>query len=200
VGVEEVDGAELDRLAAAHGSLRHQGVAALVAPLKCSDVDDILAGARAKGEIPLVIALDRIQDPMNLGSIVRTAEAAGAHGIILPRRRSVGLTPAVARSSAGAVEHLRVARVSNMVSELRSLKEKGLWVAGLDVSGGPLWKADLSRPLVLVVGGEGTGLGRLVRETCDFLVGIPIVGKVGSLNAGVAAALAIYEAVRQRSE
>lgn len=202
VRVEEMDRSRLDRMAAEHcgdqGPLRHQGVIAYVAPLPPSDIPSILESARSRGQDPLVVALDGIEDPMNLGSIIRTAEASGAHGVIVPRRRAAGLTPAVARASAGAIEHLPVVVVSNLVYELRALKERGLWIAGLDAGGDPLWETDLKGPLAIVVGGEGKGIGRLVKETCDFLVGIPMMGRMESLNAGVAAALVMYEALHQR--
>ncbi len=199
IPVEEVDRARLDLIAGAHAQLRHQGVIAEAAPPSYCDVGDILAHAESRGEAPFLVVLAGIEDPMNLGSILRTAEAAGVHGAVIPVRRSAGLTPAVARASAGAVEHLRVAMVANLSYTLRELKAKGVWVAGLDVGGKALWDTDLKGPLAIVVGSEGKGLGRLIRETCDFVVGIPMMGRIGSLNAGVAAALVMYEALRQRS-
>lgn len=200
VPVEEVDRARLDLIAGQQASLKHQGVVAIAAPLVLSDVEDILTYAESRDEAPLIIVAAGIEDPMNLGSILRSAEAAGLHGVIVPERRAAGLTPAVTRASAGAVEYIRVAMVTNIVSTLRELKRKGLWIAGLDAGGQCLWETELKGPLALVVGGEGRGLGRLVRETCDFIVGIPMKGRIESLNAGVAAALVIFEAFRQRSD
>ncbi|MGE5541742.1 MAG: 23S rRNA (guanosine(2251)-2'-O)-methyltransferase RlmB [Bacillota bacterium] len=200
IPVEEIDRSRLDLIAGRHASVKHQGIVATAAPRSYSNVEGILAYAESRGEPPFVVALSGIEDPMNLGAILRTAEAAGLHGAIIPGRRAAGLTPAVTRASAGAVEHLRVAMVTNITSTLRELKRKGLWIAGLDAGGQCLWETDLRGPLAIVVGGEGKGLGRLVRETCDFIVGIPMKGRIESLNAGVAAALAIFEALRQRSD
>ncbi|NPV74181.1 MAG: 23S rRNA (guanosine(2251)-2'-O)-methyltransferase RlmB [Pelotomaculum sp.] len=176
----------------------HQGVVALAAVREYVDVDDILAGV-APGEDPFLILLDEVHDPHNLGAILRTADAAGAHGIIIPRRRSAPLSRTVARSSAGAVEYVPVARVANIARTIELLKGKGLWVAGADPDGREVyWDARLDGPVALVIGGEGKGLGRLVKEKCDVLVRLPMSGRVNSLNASVAAALLSYEVVRQR--
>jgi len=192
------DRRRLDRLAEGHV---HQGVVAVAAPVPYVSVDEILALARRRGEEPLLLALDEVQDPHNLGSLLRSADGAGAHGIVVPRRRSAGLTMTVARTSAGAVEHVPVAQVSNLVQTLSDLKGRGMWVAGADTAGQrEYWDADLSGPLVIVIGGEDKGLGRLVRRTCDFLVRIPMHGRINSLNAAVAGALLLFESSRQRRQ
>ncbi len=193
VPVMKVDRARLDTLS---GNARHQGVLAFVAAREYSTVEEILGGA---GDLPLLLLLDEINDPHNLGAVLRTAEAVGVNGVVIPRRRSVSLTPAVARVSAGAVEYVPVARVANLVQTIEMLKERGLWVVGADAGGPELyWQARLDGPLALVVGGEDKGLGRLVREKCDLLVRLPMMGRINSLNASVAAALLMYEALRQR--
>ena len=175
-----------------------QGEVALAAAREYVEVEDILQ-AVPPGEDPLLMLLDEIHDPHNLGAILRTAEAAGIHGVIIPRRRSVPLTQAVAKSSAGAVEYVPVARVTNLPATMEDLKKRGLWIAGADAGGKELyWDAPLDGPLALVVGGEGKGLGRLVKERCDILVRFPMHGRVNSLNASVAAALFAYEVLRQR--
>jgi len=162
-------------------------------------VEEILKTAEARGEPPLLVVCDEINDPHNLGAILRSAECAGAHGVIIPKRRSAGLTAVVAKTSAGAVSHIPVARVPNLPSLLKDLKQEGLWIFGGSATGSvPLYEADLKGPTVLVIGSEGTGLTRLVAETCDVLVSIPMKGKLNSLNASAAAAILLYEAVRQR--
>ena len=164
-----------------------------------ASVDDILNAAREKGEAPLIVGCDELSDPHNLGAVIRTAECAGAHGVIIPKRRSAGLTAIVAKTSAGAVSYLPVARVPNLTAALKELKERGLWVYGADAGGATsLYDADLKGPAAVVIGSEGYGLGRLVREQCDFLVSIPMKGRINSLNAAAAAAVVLYEAVRQR--
>lgn len=194
VPVQAVDRARLDSLS---GNVRHQGIMAYIAAREYAGLEAILAGA---GESPFILLLDEINDPHNLGAILRTAEAAGVDGVVIPKRRAVSLTPVVARASAGAVEYVPVARVANMVQTIGALKEKGIWVVGADAGARDLyWNARLDGPLALVIGGEDKGLGRLVKENCDFTVRLPMVGKIGSLNASVAAALLIYEAVRQRT-
>lgn len=186
----------LDRLC---GSDRHQGVALLTSAYEYADVEDILATARARGEEALVLVLDAVQDPQNLGTLIRTAEAAGAHGLILPRHRSAGLTAAVAKASAGAIEHLKAAQVPNLARALDDLKKAGLWVVGIDMAGEFTYdSADLNRALALVVGGEGQGVHRLIKEKCDFTVRLPMRGKIASLNAAVAGSIVLYEAARQR--
>lgn len=186
----------LDRLSA---GVLHQGVVAVAAPVAYASVDDLLAKAASRGEDPLLVALDEVQDPHNLGSLLRSVDGVGGHGVIVPKRRSVGLTMTVARTSAGAVEHVSVAQVSNLVQTLSELKRRGLWVVGADMAGDrDVWNADLTGPLVVVVGGEDKGLGRLTRETCDFLVRIPMRGRINSLNASVAGAIILFEVFRQR--
>ncbi len=188
-----IDRVKLDDIT---GKARHQGVMAYVAAWQYATIEDILGSA---GENPFLLLLDEINDPHNLGAILRTAEAAGVHGVVIPKRRSVSLTPTVARVSAGAVEHVPVARIVNMAQTIDLLKERGLWVVGADASGAEtLWEAKLTGPLALVVGGEGKGIGRLVSEKCDYLVKLPMMGKINSLNASVAAALMMYEVLRQR--
>ncbi len=178
----------------------HQGVIAVAAVREYASVDEILAIARDRGEQPLVVVCDEISDPHNLGAIIRTAECAGAHGVIIPKRRSAGLTAIVGKTSAGAVAHLPVARVPNITALLKELKEEGLWVFGADASGDrTLYDADLKGAAAIVIGSEGDGMGRLVAEQCDFKVNIPMKGKINSLNASAAAAVLLYEAVRQRS-
>lgn len=193
VPLHRVDRARLDALS---GGVRHQGVIAYIAVREYADLDTILARG---GKSPLILLLDEINDPHNLGAILRTAEASGAHGVIIPKRRSVSLTPAVARASAGALEYIPVARVANLAQTIDMLKKNGFWVAGADAGASCVyWEANLEGPLAMVLGGEDKGLGRLVREKCDLLVRIPMTGRVGSLNASVAAALLLYEALRQR--
>ena len=177
----------------------HQGVVAVSAVREYASVEDILAAARDKGEAPLIVVCDELSDPHNLGAVIRTAECAGAHGVVIPKRRSAGLTAIVAKTSAGAVSYLPVARVANLTSLLKELKKEGLWVFGTAADGNTsLYDADLKGPAVIVIGSEGDGMGRLVREQCDFLVSIPMRGRLNSLNASAAAAVVLYEAVRQR--
>jgi 23S rRNA (guanosine2251-2'-O)-methyltransferase len=178
----------------------HQGVALEVASYPYVEVETILRGAGRLGEQPFILALDHLQDPHNLGALLRTAEVAGVHGAIIPSRRAVEVTPAVVSASAGASEHLRVARVTNLVRTLESLKADGLWVVGLEnrPNAVPYYQADLNLPLVLVVGAEGQGLGRLVRESCDLLLRLPTRGRVKSLNASVAGGIAVYAALAAR--
>ena len=183
----------LDRMA---GGVPHQGIIAVVSEKPVLSLEDLLETAH---EPVLVVVLDGVEDPRNLGAILRTAEAAGAAGVVLPERHSAGLSETVARASAGALEHVKVARVGNLVQALEALKERGVWVVGFDAAGTERWDAvDLARPVALVLGGEGRGIRRLVREHCDHLVSIPHFGHVGSLNVSVAAGVALYEAVRQR--
>ena len=195
--VVDADRRKLDAMSRTHA---HQGVIALAAVREYVSVDDILAIAREKGEPPLIVVCDELSDPHNLGAVIRTADAAGAHGVIIPKRRSAGLTAIVAKTSAGAVSYLPVARVANLTALLRELKEEGLWVFGTAADGSTsLYQADLKGPAAIVIGSEGDGMSRLVREQCDFLVSIPMRGQVNSLNASAAAAVVLYEAVRQRS-
>lgn len=192
IQVEWVERARLDRMAG-----NHQGVVARVPAFEYATVDDVLALARRRNERPLVLALDQVQDVHNLGALIRTAEAVGAHGIIIPERRGAGITPAVYKSSAGAVAHLPVTQVTNLVRTLSQLKAEGLWIVGLDMAGDHEYDAlDWAIPVVIVVGSEGQGLSRLVRETCDFLVRLPMRGKIDSLNAAVAGSIVLYTAWR----
>ena len=194
--VVDADRRKLDGMSRTHS---HQGVIALAAVREYASVDDILNAAREKGENPLIVVCDELSDPHNLGAVIRTADAAGAHGVIIPKRRSAGLTAVVGKTSAGAVAHVPVARVPNLPALLKELKEEGVWVFGTAADGTtPLYQADLKGPAAIVIGSEGTGMGRLVAENCDFTVSIPMFGKINSLNASAAAAVLLYEAVRQR--
>ena len=198
VVVVDADRRKLDGMSRTHS---HQGVIALAAVREYASVDDILEAARAKGEPPLIVVCDELSDPHNLGAVIRTAECAGAHGVIIPKRRSAGLTAVVAKTSAGAVSHVPVARVPNIPALLKDLKKQGVWVFGTAADGTTaLYDADLKGPAAIVIGSEGDGMGRLVAETCDFKVRIPMRGKLNSLNASAAAAILLYEAVRQRME
>lgn len=199
IPVQEVDRKELDKIAG--GEAHHQGLAAEVSGYPYVDLPNILAAARQEKKPPFLLLLDHLLDPRNLGSLLRSADAAGMHGIVLPGRRATGVTPAAVRASAGAAEHVRVAEVTNLVQAMRELREEGVWLAGLETtSEAQLYtQADLRGPLGLVVGSEGQGLARLVRETCDYLIRLPMHGQVESLNAAVAGAITLYEAVRQRS-
>lgn len=193
--IQYVDRIVLDRICPGRP---HQGVAAVIAAHDYCELEDILQRAKEKGEDPFLILLDGLEDPHNLGAIMRTADAVGAHGIIIPSRRAVGLTETVAKASAGAIEYVPVAKVSNLVQAIERLKEEGLWIAGCDMDGADYYEAKLSGPIGLVVGGEGQGVGRLVREKCDFILSIPMEGKISSLNASNAAAVLLYEIYRQR--
>ena len=196
VVVQEVDRAKLDNISTTYA---HQGVIALAAAKDYVDVDEILNAAEQKGETPFIIILDEINDSSNLGSILRTADAVGAHGIIIPKRRAVGLTSTVSKASAGAIEYVPVARVTNIAQTIEYLKKKNVWVVGTDAGGEkPFYSSDLTGAVALVIGSEGEGIGRLVREKCDFIVSIPMMGKISSLNAAVAAAIVMYEIRRQR--
>lgn len=177
---------------------KHGGVAAILAAAEYSTVEDILAVAEEKNQPPFIIIADEIQDPHNLGALIRTAEAAGAHGIIIPKRRSAGLTATVFKTSAGAASWLKVARVSNLVETINELKKRNVWVYGAEADGEPFYKADLSGAVALVIGSEGFGLGRLVRESCDMILSIDMYGKVNSLNASVSGGILMYEVVRSR--
>lgn len=177
----------------------HQGIIAAVAAHEYVTVDDLLAAAESRGEAPLLVVCDELSDPHNLGAILRTAECAGAHGVIIPKRRSVGLTAVVGKASAGAIEYMPVARVSNIAATLRELKQRGVWIFGTAAEGAtPLYDADLTLPAAIVIGNEGVGMSRIVAEQCDFKVSIPMKGRISSLNASAAAAILLYEAVRQR--
>ena len=196
VVVVDADKRKLDFMSRTHA---HQGVIALASVREYVSVEDILNIAREKGENPLLVVCDEISDPHNLGAIIRTAECAGAHGVIIPKRRSAGLTSIVGKTSAGAVSYVPVARVPNIPALLEQLQKEGVWVFGTAAEGTTtLYSADLKGPAAIVIGSEGEGMTRLVREKCDFLVSIPMKGKISSLNASAAAAILLYEAVRQR--
>ena len=197
VVVVECDRKKLDFMSQTHA---HQGVIALCAVREYCTVEDIFAVAGERGEKPFIIVCDEISDPHNLGAIIRSAECAGAHGVIIPKRRSAGLTAIVDKASAGAAEHMAIARVPNIPSAIKELKERGLWVYGTAADGqSGLWDTDFTGSMALVIGSEGDGMGRLVRESCDFIVSLPMKGQVSSLNASAAAAIVMYEVLRQRS-
>ncbi len=177
---------------------KHQGVIAYMAAYEYADVEDILAAARDKNEPPFIILLDNIEDPHNLGAIIRTANLAGAHGVIIPKNRAAGLTAAVARTSAGALNYTPVARVTNLGKTMEDLKKQGMWFVCADMDGTVMYQLDLKGPIGLVIGSEGDGVGRLVKEKCDFVASIPMNGDIDSLNASVAAGVLAYEIVRQR--
>lgn len=176
----------------------HQGVIAVVSDYRYCTVDDILRRAEQRGEDPFIIILDGLEDPHNLGAVMRTAECAGVHGIIIPKRRSVSVTETVAKTSAGAVEYMLCARVTNIAAEIEKLKERGIWIGACDMGDEPYYSRDLTGAIALVIGNEGAGISRLVREKCDFVVSIPMKGQISSLNASNAASILMYEVVRQR--
>jgi len=194
--ISEVERARLDAMSETKS---HQGVIAIVSPYSYVEVDEILEYAREKNEHPFIVILDEVSDPHNLGSILRTAEACGVHGVIISKRRAVGLTPTVAKASAGAIEYMNVAKVANISQTIKNLKENGLWVVGADMDGEKMYfEADLKGPIAIVIGSEGEGIGKLVKESCDFIVKLPMMGRISSLNASVAGGIIMYEAVRQR--
>ncbi len=194
--VVPVDRRKLDAMSFTHA---HQGVIALAAAHVYYSIDDILEEAASRGEAPLIVICDELSDPHNLGAILRSAECAGAHGVIIPKRRSVGLTATVAKASAGAVEYMKVARVTNISAAIAELKQKGVWVFGTAAEGSiPMYQADLSGPVAIVIGSEGDGMSQLVRKNCDVMVNIPMKGRISSLNASAAASILLYEALRQR--
>ena len=176
---------------------KHQGVVAYAAAYTYAEVEDVLAAARSKNEAPFIFLLDNIEDPHNLGAIIRTANLAGAHGVIIPKNRAAGLTAAVARASAGALNYTPVARVTNLAQTMEALKKEGLWFVCADMGGTTMYQLDLTGPIGLVIGNEADGVGRLVREKCDFVASIPMKGDIDSLNASVAAGVLAYEIVRQ---
>jgi len=196
VVVQTTDRRKLDQMVP---GAAHQGIVAQAAAMAYASVEDLLDRAAERGEDPLLVLLDEVEDPHNLGSVLRTAECTGAHGVIVPKRRSAGLTPAVAKASAGAVEYVPVARVANLAQTIEKLKEAGIWVAGAAGDAETsVYSANLKGPLAIVIGNEGRGLSRIVRESCDFLISLPMFGRINSLNASVAAGVILYEAVRQR--
>ncbi|HHU68837.1 MAG TPA: 23S rRNA (guanosine(2251)-2'-O)-methyltransferase RlmB [Thermoanaerobacterales bacterium] len=196
IPIKELDKKHLDKISKTYN---HQGIIAETAEYKYSEIEDLLEKADKRREDALLVILDGIEDPYNLGSIIRTSDAVGAHGIVIPKRRSASVTPLVIKSSAGAAAHVPVARETNLNRTVEMLKEKGLWIAGADMEGTSIYETDLKGPLALVIGGEGKGISRLLKEKCDFLVSIPMVGEISSLNAATAAAIILYEIFRQRS-
>jgi 23S rRNA (guanosine2251-2'-O)-methyltransferase len=196
IPIQYIERQRMDQLSESHA---HQGIIAFIAAYHYVEVEDILKEAEEKNELPFIIILDELTDPHNLGSIIRTADAAGAHGIIIPKRRAVGLTPIVAKTSAGAIEYMPVAKVPNIARTIDALKKKGIWIVGADIDGlKTYYQEDLTGKIALVIGSEGKGISRLIKEKCDFLVRIPMKGKIGSLNASVAASILMYEIERQR--
>lgn len=194
--IQDVDIKKINDLAK---GLRHQGVLAYVAPVEYVELEDILAKAEAAGQPPFIVLLDELEDPHNLGAILRTADAAGVHGVLIPKRRSCPLSATVAKTSAGAVEYVPVAKIGNVAQTIKELQKLGMWVVGADMDGDKeYYEADLTGPLVLVIGSEGKGIGRLTKEVCDFLVRIPMQGKINSLNASVAGSILMYESMKQR--
>lgn len=194
--ISEIDKNKMKQMAQTEN---YQGVIAIVPPFEYAEVEDILQEAKNKNEDPFIIILDGIEDVHNLGSIIRTAETAGAHGIIIPKRRAAAVNATVNKVSAGAVEHVKIARVNNLNETIRDLKEQGLWICGTDMDTNTYYdEQDLTGPIAIVIGSEGFGMSRLVKENCDFLVKIPMKGKITSLNASVSAGIVIYEAVKQR--
>jgi 23S rRNA (guanosine2251-2'-O)-methyltransferase len=197
VVIKAVDRRKLNEMC---GGANHQGVIAKVTPFKYSEVTDIINRAKRRGEDPFIVILDEIEDPHNLGSIIRTAELCGVHGIIIPKRRAVGLTATVAKSSAGALEHMLVAKVTNLPTAIDDLKERGLWIYAADMDGTTYYKTDMKGATALVLGSEGFGISRLVKEKCDFIVSIPLYGQVNSMNVSCAAAVLLAEVARQRND
>jgi 23S rRNA (guanosine2251-2'-O)-methyltransferase len=195
VRIDFVDRKRLDSMSVS-GS--HQGVIARAAAYRYAEVSDILEAARAKEEDPFIFILDGIEDPHNLGAIIRTADLAGAHGVIIPKDRAVGLTATVAKASAGAINYVPVAKVTNLARTMEDLKDEGLWFTGADMDGEIMYESDLKGPMGLVIGAEGRGLSRLIKERCDRIVSIPTAGHIDSLNASVAAGILAFEVVRQR--
>lgn len=193
--IQYVDRHKLDEMAQSHS---HQGVIACIGDYKYYDIEEIVANVKAKGEEPFIIILDEITDPHNLGSIIRTADAVGAHAVVIPKRRSVDITPVVAKASAGAVEYVPVCKVTNIVNTIKMLKDEGLWIAAADMDGKTFYRQNLTGPIGVVIGSEGFGISRLVKQNCDFVVSMPMIGNVTSLNASVAGGILLYEVFRQR--
>lgn len=195
IPIVEVEREKLDQLSA--GGV-HQGVAAMAAQKEYVEVEDILRIAEERGEMPLIVILDGVEDPYNLGAVIRCAECAGAHGIIIPKRRATGLTATAAKASAGAIEHMAVAKVANLAVEIDKLKERGVWLYAAEAGGEDLYTVDLNRPAAFVLGSEGSGVSRLVKEKCDYTISIPMYGKVNSMNVSTAAAVVLTEAAHRR--
>jgi 23S rRNA (guanosine2251-2'-O)-methyltransferase len=193
--IQYVEKQKLDEIGESHA---HQGVIAQVSEYKYADLDEVLEDVKSKDEDPFFIILDEINDPHNLGSIIRTADAVGAHGVIIPKRRSVHITPVVIKASAGAIEYVPVCKVTNIVNTIKKLKDEGLWIAAVDMDGDVFYEQNMKGPLGLVIGSEGYGISRLVKENCDFKVKMPMVGNVTSLNASVAGSIVLYEVLKQR--
>ncbi|GAA0106876.1 23S rRNA (guanosine(2251)-2'-O)-methyltransferase RlmB [Paraclostridium sordellii] len=193
--IQYVDRNKLDEISTSHS---HQGVIANVSDYRYYELDELIKSVEEKGEDPFFIILDEITDPHNLGSIIRTADAVGAHGVIIPKRRSVHITPTVAKASAGAVEYVPVCKVTNIVNTIKTLKEHGMWIAAADMDGQTFYEQNLTGPIGLVIGSEGFGISRLVKKNCDFTVKMPMVGNVTSLNASVAGSILLYEIFKQR--
>ncbi len=199
--IRDVDRAKLDEICMPFGhngrTGNHQGIIAYIPGVEYCELSDILDYAREKGEDPFIVLLDGIEDPHNLGSIIRSAECAGAHGVVITKRRSASVTAAVVKTSAGATEHMHIAKVVNLAGAIDRMKDEGIWIAGADMDGEPMYKANLKGPFALVIGAEGAGISRLVKDKCDFCVSIPLKGSMESLNAAVAAAVIMFEKVRQ---
>ncbi len=196
IQIRETDRVKLDELSS---GARHQGIVAIAAERNYYSVDDILSYAEEKGERPLIVMLDGVEDPHNLGAIIRSAECCGAHGVIIPKRRAVGLTTTVAKSSAGAIEHMRVAKVTNLSQTIDELKDRGLWFYLADMDGSDCFDIDMTSPAVIVMGSEGSGASRLVKEKCDFTVSIPMYGRIDSMNVSCAASVILAIAAKQRN-
>ena len=196
IPIIELDRQKLDSMCA---GVRHQGIAALASEAQYSTVDEILSYAEEKNESPFIVLLDGVEDPHNLGAIIRSAECMGAHGIIIPKRRAVGLTPTVSKASAGAIAHMKIAKVTNLSSAIDDLKEKGLWMYAADMDGKSVYKTDMKGPIGIVLGGEGSGVSRLVKEKCDFVISIPMYGNVNSMNVSCAAATILSVVANQRN-
>lgn len=195
IPVKEADGKKLDFLS---NGATHQGIVATVACKEYVSIEDIFQTAQQRGENPFIVILDEIEDPHNIGAIIRTAECTGVHGIILPKRRSAGLSYTVGKSSAGAVEYVNVARVTNLASAIEELKKRGVWVLGADMNGTPSEKFDLTGSIAIVIGNEGKGIGKLIKSRCDGIISLPMKGKINSLNASVAGGIIMYDVLRQR--
>lgn len=196
IPIVEIDKVRIDRMAS---GMSHQGIIAVCAEQNYASIDDIFARAEERGEPPFIVLCDGVEDPHNLGAILRSAECAGAHGVIIPKRRNVGLTPVVAKSSAGAIEHIPVAKVTNLARTIDELRERGMWFYCADMDGAPYYEADLKGAVGLVLGGEGEGISRLVKEKCDFIMSIPMYGSVNSMNVSCAGAVLMCEIARQRN-
>lgn len=195
VVIKDVSGAKLDAIC---GGMNHQGVAAVVAAHEYATIDDMLALAKERGEAPFLVICDDINDPHNLGAIIRTAECCGAHGVIIPKRGAVGMTAAVDKAASGALEYMPVARVSNLAATVEKLKKEGVWIYGADMDGQPFYQTDFEGSAAVIIGSEGKGISRLLRENCDVVVSIPMSGHITSMNASVAAGIILYEAAKTR--